>query len=111
MTQKLTVLSPIVKIRRGPNTVGAVLRQAKNGQQYDVLQIIPGPRAPEEWAKIILPDDQNTDAYICVTMATGTRLCAVEEQPAQSAGTYVDGFRDGVEHVLRIIAAERAKLG
>jgi hypothetical protein len=106
---KLTVLSPVVKIRRGPNTVGAVLREAKNGQQYDVQQFIPAPRPPEEWAKITLPDAPGIDAYICVTMATGTRLCAVEE--AETQGTYADGFRAGVEHVLRMIATERAKLG
>lgn len=109
MTQKLTVLSPVVKIRRGPNTAGAVLLEAKVGQQYEVLQLIPGPKAPEQWAKIELPNIANIDAYICVTMATGTRLCAVEDAAPQ--GTYADGFRDGVEHVLRMIAAERAKLG
>jgi len=109
MTQKLTVLSPVVKIRRGPNAAGAKLREAKNGQQYEILQLIPGPKAPEQWAKIVLPDMQNVDAYICTVMATGTRLCAVEDAAPQV--TYADGFRDGVEHVLRMIAAERAKFG
>jgi len=113
MTQKLTVLSPIVKIRRGPNTVGAVVREAKNGQQYDVIQMIPGQRAPEAWAKITLPDARDIDAYICVVMNTGTRLCVVEEVAGagNDADLYTKGFRDGVEHVLRMVSAERAKLG
>jgi hypothetical protein len=108
MTQKLTVLAPVVNIRRGPNDSGAFIKKAAVGEQFDVLQLIPGQRPPEQWAKIILPDKRDVAAYICVTLPSGNPLCDVSAAQERS---YADGFKAGVEHVLRWVSTERAKLG
>jgi hypothetical protein len=113
MTSKLTVTNPVLNIRRGPNDSAAFIKQAKVGEQYDVLQIIDGPRPPEQWAKVLLPDQQNINAYMCVTLPSGRPVSKVSSLPAQpgESADFQRGFREGVEHVLRWLSAERAKLG
>lgn len=108
MTLILTVLAPVVNIRRGPNDTGGFIRQATVGEQFDAVQIIPGQKPPEQWAKITLPDKQDITAYICVALPSGKSLCQVS---AVQQLSYADGFKDGVEHVLRWVSSERAKLG
>ena len=108
---KLTVLAPVVNIRRGIGNAAGILRQARIGDQFDAVQVIDTPKSVEQWAKIILPDQLNADAYVCIKLPSGSALCQVSAVPNPPKGTYADGFRDGVEHVLRWVSAERAKLG
>jgi len=113
MTLKLTVLAPVVNIRRGiGNAAGGILRQARIGEQFDAVQVIDTPKSVEQWAKVILPDQLNADAYVCIKLPNGSALCQVSAVPTQVGDAkYQEGFRDGVEHVLRWVSAERAKLG
>ena len=108
----LTVLAPKVKIRRGPGISAGILRDAIIGQQFKASQVIDSPKSPEQWAKIVLEDQQQINAYICARLPSGEVLCEVSNAPAGpgDSADFQRGFRAGVEHVLRWVSAERAKL-
>jgi hypothetical protein len=107
----VTILRPVVKIRRGPGTGAGIIKAAKIGEQYRCLQVID-LKGREQWARIVLPSDETQNAYICARMASGTPLCEVSVASAPgNTDDYKRGYRDGVEHVLAWVSAERAKLG
>jgi hypothetical protein len=110
-TLKLTVLKPVVNIRRGTSSGASFIRDAKIGQQFDVIQVID-LKSPEKWAKIILDDDVSVDAYVCVTLPSGKDNCQVSAvpMPPQSDGQFMDGMRKGLDRAIAVLQAERAKL-
>ncbi|HAE59354.1 MAG TPA: hypothetical protein DCG54_07570 [Anaerolineae bacterium] len=114
MTLMLTVSKPIVKIRRGPNAGAAVLDDAKNGQEFEVIRLLddPGQKTTEQWAKIIHPQKRDQDAYICVRLPTGTYLCNVSNNGAPPSDTndynrgFMDGRRDMINRMIDFLKSE-----
>jgi hypothetical protein len=99
----LTVTNPVVKIRRGPSTGAGVIKEAKVGETFDVIQLLDDPngRTPEQWAKIILPQQQDVNAYICVRLPSGNYLCNVTNVPEKPQGDdYKRGYSDGRRAML-----------
>ena len=108
----LTITAQIANVRRGPSISTAIIREAKSGQQFDVVTLVD-IGAHEQWAKVILPDSKDVHAYICTCLPNGRPQGSVSSKPVTSgnAADYSKGFADGVDHVLRWVASERAKLG
>ncbi|PKN93002.1 MAG: hypothetical protein CVU44_11260 [Chloroflexi bacterium HGW-Chloroflexi-6] len=107
----LTVVAPEVNIRRGPTGSAGMIQRAPAGTQFKVINVVD-LKAPEQWAKVRLDDAQDVDAYVCVKMPSGKALCKVQASPSKASdGEYLRGYRDGIDKVLQLIAAERAKLG
>jgi hypothetical protein len=110
----LTVVRPVVKIRRGPSTAGGIIKDAKIGETYDVIQLLDDPdrKSPEQWAKIVLPEQQNINAYICVRLPSGSYLCNVENVPDKPKGDdynrgFMDGRREMVNRMIDFLKSEQ----
>lgn len=107
-TLKLTVLAPLVNIRRGVNNNAGRIGEAKTGQQFDVIQVID-LKTPEQWAKVFLPEQQNGNAYICVTLPTGVKLCDVSfaADPDSPTDKYNCGWNDCLDAMREKLDAMR----
>jgi hypothetical protein len=102
-TLSATVLKPVANIRRAPNTSGGIIKEAKGGQVYEVVGLIDGPNR-EQWARIILPDQLDVTAYICVHLAGGTAMCSVSATaaPVGDNDRYNAGYIDGYRAALKL---------
>jgi hypothetical protein len=102
MSLILTVTNPSANIRRGPTISASRFAEAKIGNQFEVIQLID-LKPPEQWAKIILPEHRDVDAYICVTMPTGAKLCQVSNVPTPPNAEYQRGWNDCLDAVHQAI--------
>lgn len=101
---KLTITKPTVNVRRAPNASAAFVRDAKEGEVFEVVHLLDDPtgKTPEQWAKVILPDKQNVDAYICVRLPSGAHLGTVSNSgPSTNIDDYNRGFMDGRQDQVR----------
>jgi hypothetical protein len=106
---KLTVLAPVVNLRRGPNDSAGFLGQAHVGEQFEVEELLSIGKI-EQWARVRLPEREDLTVYLCVKLPSGKALCQVQEQPAQDVDAYRRGQRDMLERILRWLAEQRALL-
>lgn len=107
MSLILTVIVPTVRVRRGPGESAAIVAQAKTGDQYPVINLID-KAGREQWAKIVFPERENEDLYICVRMANGNTLCTVSNTPSapDSNDEYKRAKRDVVEKLIQTLRQE-----
>ena len=104
----LTVLSPTINLRRGPNDGASIIRQAKVGEQFDVVQVLD-TGSVEQWARITLPDQKQEMAYACVRLPSGKQLSNVSnvrDNPGDSGDEYKRGKREAVEKLMRHLQQE-----
>lgn len=109
MTLILTVISPVVNVRRGPAESAGVIVKANTGDQFEVVQVLDqGP--VEQWARVVLPGQENVKAYICIKLASGKTLCNIgNTTPAPSADEYKRGKREVLERLRAYIESELEK--
>lgn len=106
MTLKVTVLSPTANIRREPTIASICFAEAQVGEQFDVIQLID-LKAPEQWAKIVLLDNPDMEAYICVTMSTGTKMCQAGMSSEPARDEYRRGWNECLEAIHRALVKLR----
>lgn len=106
MSLTLTVIVPTVRVRRGPGDSGAIVDQAKTGQQYPVINLID-KAGREQWAKVVFPGREDEDLYICVRLPNGNALCSVSNTPSASeSDEYRRGKRETVEKLILTLQRE-----
>ena len=110
MTLTLTVISPVVNIRRGPSESAGVIVKANTGDQFDVVQVLDKGTV-EQWARIVLPEQENVMAYACIKLPNGKALCNIgNTAPAPNADEYKRGKREALEHLRALIESELEKI-
>lgn len=110
MSERLTVIKPTANIRRGPTMNAGIIRAAKNGEQFKVLDVVK-LQGLEVWVKVEEYDRHGAlvDAYICAVMPSGARL-------AELSGTnlpvddFAKGYKAGVTHAVEVLTQELLKL-
>lgn len=112
MSLILTVLSPTVRIRRGPGLSASILGQASVGEQYPVQQVVDIPKSREQWARVIVPNRENEAAYICVRTASGSALAALSATPgmSESSNDYQRGWNAALEKMRALLDGELKKI-
>ena len=111
MSLILTVLNPTINLRRGPNDGASIIRQAKVGEQFDVVQVLD-TGSVEQWARITLPDQKQEMAYACVRLPSGKQLSNVSNVSAsQTSDEYWRGQREALEKAIRFMENELQLLG
>jgi hypothetical protein len=107
MTLKLTILAPAVSIRSTPafqqlSTDDVNLGVAKAGDQFDVINLFD-KKAPEQWAKIVLPGQEATNAFICVIRPDGSRMGTLNNAPDRETSEYTRGWNDCLDATHRAL--------
>lgn len=111
MSLILTVLSPTINLRRGPNNGASVIRKVKVGEQFEVIQVLD-TGAVEQWARIVLPEQKNEPVYACVRLPSGKQLSNVSNVSAsQTSDEYRRGQREALEKAIRFMENELLLLG
>jgi len=101
---KLTIVKATVNVRRAPNAKAALVRDAKAGEVFEVIRLLDDPtsKTTEQWAKVILPDKQDVDAYICVRLPSGAHLGTVSNSgQVTNSEDYDRGFMAGEQDQVR----------
>ncbi len=107
MSREVTVTSPSVRIRRAPTTNAGVIRVAVNGEHWPVLDIVQNGK--ETWARIAYKENgKDVDAYVCVTMSTGSELCVITGIDTQSE--FAKGYKAGMMYAHGLLTEAIAKL-
>jgi hypothetical protein len=117
MGLKLTVITRTLNVRKAPKANADLLLEKglENGKQFDVIQLFDVPKSVEQWAKIVLPDLLNVDAYVCVRQPAGNYLCEVKNIPDPAPvpvpdGEYKRGKRDALQKIIRFATQELESL-
>jgi len=106
MSLTLTVLSPTINLRRGPNDGASIIRQANVGEQFEVIQVLDTGKV-EQWARIVLPEKKNEQAYACVRLPSGKHLSNLSNvSTGESSEEYKRGQREAVEKLMRHLQQE-----
>lgn len=116
MSKILTVLARTVNVRKAPKANADLLlpKGLPEGKQFEVLQVFDVPKSVEQWAKIVLPEMLDADAYVCVRLPSGQFLCEVKDVPAPvpvpAPDEYKRGKREILQKIIRWAQEEMGKL-